>query len=83
MTEIENIRIVIPAERLRRGRNEIVVLELEPGRRRSVQGLTDPVFGTPPLRVSCPWARTPAFAGVRACTCMSAVPGSHPIRRRH
>ena len=37
----------MPAEWLRRGSNEIVVLELESNRQRSVQGLTDPVYATP------------------------------------
>lgn len=42
--------LYVPAAWLKRGRNEIVVLDLEPGRQRSVQGLTDPVFDTPPLQ---------------------------------
>lgn len=39
--------LLAPAEWLRRGRNEIVVLELEGAGGGSVQGLTDPVFDTP------------------------------------
>lgn len=40
--------LLVPAQWLRRGDNEIVVLELEAeARGRSVQGLTDPVFETP------------------------------------
>lgn len=39
--------LLVPAERLRRGRNQIVVLELEGAGGGSVQGLTDPVFDTP------------------------------------
>ncbi|GAB2503245.1 beta-galactosidase [Pseudoxanthomonas sangjuensis] len=40
--------LLVPAQWLRRGDNEIVVLELEAAARgRSVQGLTDPVFDTP------------------------------------
>ena len=38
--------LLVPAEWLRRGSNEIVVLELEFNRQRSVQGLTDPVYAT-------------------------------------
>jgi beta-galactosidase len=38
--------LLVPAEWLRRGSNEIVVLELESNRQRSVQGLTDPVYAT-------------------------------------
>lgn len=38
--------LLVPAEWLRRGRNDIVVLELESSRQRSVQGLTDPVYAT-------------------------------------
>ncbi len=39
--------LLVPAEWLQRGRNEIVVLELEGTGGDSVQGLTDPVFDTP------------------------------------
>ena len=39
--------LLVPAEWLRRGRNEIVVLELEGKGGSSVQGLIDPVFDTP------------------------------------
>lgn len=40
--------LLVPAQWLRRGDNEIIVLELEPGsRQRSVQGLVEPVFDTP------------------------------------
>ncbi len=39
--------LYVPASWLRRGRNEIVVLDVEPGRHRSVRGLIDPVFETP------------------------------------
>ncbi|GAB3352727.1 glycoside hydrolase family 35 protein [Lysobacter tyrosinilyticus] len=38
--------LLVPAEWLQRGRNEIVVLELESGGQRTVQGLTNPVFET-------------------------------------
>lgn len=38
--------LLVPAGWLRRGSNEIVVLELESSRQRSVQGLTDPVYAT-------------------------------------
>jgi beta-galactosidase len=41
--------LLVPAGWLRRGSNEIVVLELESSRQRSVQGLTDPVFSTPKI----------------------------------
>lgn len=44
--------LLVPAEWLRRGRNEVVVLELESGGQRSVQGLTNPVFETPSLTAS-------------------------------
>ena len=39
--------LLVPAGWLRRGSNEIIVLELESSRQRSVQGLTDPVYATP------------------------------------
>jgi len=39
--------LLVPAGWLRRGSNDIVVLELESSRKRSVQGLTDPVYSTP------------------------------------
>lgn len=39
--------LLVPAEWLKRGRNEIVVLELEGTGGGSVQGLADPVFDTP------------------------------------
>ena len=39
--------LLVPAEWLNRGRNQIVVLELEGAGGDSVQGLTDPVFDTP------------------------------------
>jgi len=39
--------LLVPAGWLRRGSNDIVVLELESSRQRSVQGLTDPVYSTP------------------------------------
>lgn len=42
--------LLVPAEWLRRGRNEIVVLELEATDQRSVQGLVDPVFDTPAIQ---------------------------------
>jgi len=44
--------LLVPAEWLRRGRNEIVVLELESGAQRSVQGLANPVFETPSVSAS-------------------------------
>jgi beta-galactosidase len=44
--------LLVPAEWLRLGRNEIVVLELESGGQRSVQGLTNPVFETPSVSAS-------------------------------
>lgn len=44
--------LLVPAEWLQRGRNEIVVLELESGSQRSVQGLTNPVFETPSMTAS-------------------------------
>jgi beta-galactosidase len=40
--------LLVPAQWLRRGRNDIVVLELESSRQRSVQGLTEPVYATEP-----------------------------------
>lgn len=40
--------LLVPAQWLRRGRNDIVVLELEFRRHRSVQGLTDPIYATEP-----------------------------------
>lgn len=39
--------LLVPAGWLRRGSNDIIVLELESSRQRSVQGLTDPVYATP------------------------------------
>jgi len=44
--------LLVPAEWLRRGGNEIVVLELEFGTHRSLQGLTNPVFDTPSVSAS-------------------------------
>ena len=38
--------LFIPAEWLKEGRNEIIVLDLEPGRSRSVQGIKELVFET-------------------------------------
>jgi len=39
--------LFVPAVRLKKGRNEIIVLDLEPGRSRSVQGIKELVFETP------------------------------------
>lgn len=39
--------LYVPASWLRRGRNEIVVLDVEAGTHRSVRGSTEPVFETP------------------------------------
>ena len=41
--------LLVPASWLRKGRNEIIVLELEGRGGGSVQGLIDPVFETPKL----------------------------------
>lgn len=46
--------LYVPASWLRRGRNEIVVLDVETGTHRSVQGLTEPVFETPQLTPATP-----------------------------
>lgn len=40
--------LFVPAPWLRKGRNEVVVLDVEGGRARSLQGLTDPVYETAP-----------------------------------
>lgn len=40
--------LFLPAPWLKRGRNEIVILDIDGGRSRAVRGLRDPVYETPP-----------------------------------
>lgn len=39
--------LYVPGAWLKPGRNEVIVLEVEAGSGRSLQGVTDPVFDTP------------------------------------
>jgi len=39
--------LFVPAAWLKKGTNEIIVLDLEPGRNRTVQGIKELVFETP------------------------------------
>lgn len=38
--------LYVPASWLRKGRNDVVVLEMQPGGSHAIVGLKDPVFGT-------------------------------------